>query len=151
MGLFRKKRRLVALDGTLVVNGVRHPVRDDFAAFSQDALAGHVALLATTIADASWTEHTARLHEVLATAFGEDARPTRAAIGSSLCCLRCLREYPFHVLMLRDAARDGGRVGGLAASRAGADDAQKVITMAACVSCGGTEAAWLYDPARDPG
>jgi hypothetical protein len=151
MGLFRKNRRPEPFDGTVTVNGVRHPVRDDFATFSQDALAGRIALLATTIADASWTTHAARLHEVLAAAFGEDAPPTRAAVGSSLCCLHCLREYPFHVLMLRDTVRDGGGAGAIAGSRAGAEDAGRVMTMTACVSCGGADGAWIYDPARDPG
>lgn len=147
MGLFRKNRQPKPPGDAVMVNGVRRPVRDDFAEFSQDALAGEISLLATTIAAASWIEHTARLHEVLATAFGENAQPTRAAIDSSLCCLHCLREYPFHVLMLRD----GSRVGGIASDEAGARDASRAVAMTACVSCGGTKAAWIYDPARDPG
>lgn len=132
----------------LTINGRDYPLREDFEAFSRDALAGNIALLGTTIADASWIDHTRRLREVLAATFGDDAPETRAAVYTSLCCLTCLREYPYHALMLRDFVRGGGSVGGLSRDPAGAEHTQQVLTMTACVYCGGQNAAWIYVPTR---
>ncbi|MGH3240282.1 MAG: hypothetical protein ACRDNL_07865 [Spirillospora sp.] len=135
-------------DHTLTINGRDYPVREDFETFSRDALMGNIALLETSIADASWTDHTRRLHQALAAAFGADAQRTRAAVHTSLCCLTCMHEYPGHALMLRDAVREGGSVGGTSADPAAAERVRQVLTMTACVHCGGQNAAWIYVPSR---
>ncbi len=129
----------------LVVGDEQYLVHEEFDAFSRDAVAGRIALLKTTIDEASASD-LYPLYEVLAKTFGDRAPQTRAAMRAPLQCVTCLRAYSANLIHVRDMKRAGTPMAGTVSSRDGARQVAQALAMTACLDCGGEIAIWVYDP-----
>jgi hypothetical protein len=129
----------------LVVGEQHCLVHEEFDAFSHDAAAGNVALLKTTVDEASASD-LFPLYQVLSEAFGDQAPRARAALRAPLQCVTCLRIYPAELIHLRDMKREGTPMAGTVSSADGARQVTRALSMTACLDCGGEVAVWVYDP-----
>ncbi|MER7663990.1 hypothetical protein [Streptomyces sp. NPDC096193] len=118
-------------DRSLLLNGRRHPLHEDFDALGRDVAAGRIALLRTTISGLT-VDDQVRLFDVVAAAFGEDSPETRAVVGAGFHCLTCFEGYSAMVIQLRDHLRNGGR--------------SNLRDITECRACGGQDAVWVYRP-----
>ncbi|MFD3440252.1 hypothetical protein ACFWU3_22370 [Streptomyces sp. NPDC058685] len=120
-----------AAGGSLMINGNRYPLHEDFDPFGRDAAAGRIALLRTTMSGLT-VDDQMRLFDVVAAVFGEDCPETRAVVGAGFHCLTCFEGYSAMVIQLRGHLRNGGR--------------SNLRDITECRRCGGRDAVWVYRP-----